>query len=167
VKPRREVTTNSPHALDRFRLIDPDAGRFDVLAEANRGVVLDQTLALAVLGRVNPWSPPDGYILHRHGHGIFACVTDRFSDDRLHCVTFLRLQESQREILAGLWSPSPGDRGRSQPAAAVFGSITRAQFEVAMKGIDRGLPVRVRIGDTPVAQLRYGELFIPPASEAS
>lgn len=158
MKPRREVTTSSPHALERFRLLDPDAGRFDVLAEANRGVVLDRTLALAVLQRVNPWSPPDGYILHRHGHGIFACVTDRFSDERLHCVTFLRLQDSQREILTGLWSPPP---------AALFGSITRAQFEVAMKGIDRALPVRVRIGDTTIAQLRYGELFIPPSSEAA
>lgn len=113
----RPVRSTSRHAVERYRIVDPGADYYDVLAECARGTVIDPALAQAVLGRTvdHPATyetPRDGYILHRFGLVLFACNVHKANDDLLYCVTALRLGDAQRKVLRGLFEERPEDCDR-------------------------------------------------------
>lgn len=106
----RRVTGCSGHAIERYRIVDPTAGRYTILDECDRGTRISRDLALALRSLHSESNaalktPDDGFILHRHGRVLFACAESRTYEDQLYCVTALRLGPTHRRVLAGLWQP--------------------------------------------------------------
>jgi len=134
MSPRR-VTGVSTHAIEQFNRVDPGAGRYAVLSECERGRPLEYELALSTTGRYNlngqaaSHTPRDGYFLDRFGRVIFACVERRDFPDQLYCVTALRLSDSQREILRGMYE-EPAEvtrRGERNRIANEFNMVDPAE----------------------------------------
>ena len=91
-----------PHALDRFRDVQPTADETDLLDTLVDSWVegwMSHDLVWAVTARRNGWDGIDNYYLDRSLRGIFIV---RWSDENAaRVVGFLRLHTAQRKILQG------------------------------------------------------------------
>ncbi len=93
------------HAIDRYRVHHPEAERPDVLAAFQAGREEPPALIRELLGRRRALTPTDRYVSAPDGAGVFV-----FDAAGGVVITYLRLQPSQRAVLAGVPEAPPVPR---------------------------------------------------------